>query len=265
MKVDIGAPTTARDYPGLVLSDTDYFGNLRRARAFEWSRELKALDQPFDRDAWPLQPHNSNYTHVANANVMEVSAGALEPPFFDLSADPAVNYGAIGTLIGAQMAAAFDVGGRQFGPIGELASIFTPTEAARFDALRDSLSTRLSSIEIMPGVRLPGNLVADEVINDIIGIQIALDAYHGSLNGRPAPTLDGLTGDQRFFLGRTQMWRSAFVPAFLQWLASTGHNTPPPIRMNVTVQHVDAWYGAFDVQPGQRLYLRPDQRLHFLF
>jgi len=265
MKLDIGAPTAARDYPGLVLSDTDYFGNLRRAREYEWRREVASLDKPFDRNEWPLQPHNSNYSYVPNANVMEVSAGALEPPFFDLAADPAVNYGAIGTLIGAQMAAAFDVTGRQYGPDGGLAAIFTPQETARLNALRDSLARRLSTIEALPGVRLPGNLIVDEDINDIVGMQIALDAYHNSLNGRPAEVIGTTTGDQRFFLGHAQMWRSAFVPAFIQWLAATGHNTPPPIRMNVTVQHLDAWYDAFGVQAGQKLYLRPDERLRFFF
>ena len=265
MRLDIGAPAQASDYRGLVLTDTDYFGNLRRARAFEWKRQIASLAKPFDRDAWPLQPHNTNYAYVSNANVLDVSAGALEPPFFDLSADAAVNYGAVGTLIAAQMAAAFDHNGRHFGPDGSRMEIFDAADALRLDAQRDTLSAQLSQLEALPGLALHGRLIVDEDVNDIIGIEVALDANHHSLNGTTPPVLEGTTGDQRFFLGRAQMWRAAFVPNFIRVLVATGHNTPPPIRIAVTAQHVDAWYDAFSVTPDQRLYVPPEKRLHFLF
>ena len=174
-----------------MLTDTDYFGNLRRARAFEWKRQIASLAKPFDRDAWPLQPHNTNYAYVPNANVLEVSAGALEPPFFDLSADAAVNYGAVGTLIAAQMAAAFDRNGRHFGPDGSRMEIFDAADALRLDAQRDTLSAQLSQLEALPGLALHGALIVDEDVNDIIGIEVALDAYHHSLNGTTPPALDG--------------------------------------------------------------------------
>jgi putative endopeptidase len=265
MRLDIGAPAHATDYRGLVLSDTDYFGNLRRARAFEWKRQIASLAKPFDRDAWPLQPHNTNYAYIPNTNILDVSAGALEPPFFDLSADPAVNYGAVGTLIAAQMAAAFDGNGRHFGPDGSATEIFSPSENARLDAQRDSLSAQLSQREALPGLPLQGALLVDEDANDIIGIGVALDAYHRSLNDSPAPVRDGTTGDQRFFLGRAQMWRAMFVPNFIRVLVATGHNTPPPIRIAFTAQHSDAWYDAFGVTSDQRMYIPPEKRLHFLF
>jgi putative endopeptidase len=265
MQLDIGSPDARRDYAGLVLSDTDYFGNLRRARAHEWRRQVATLGGRFDRTAWPLQPHNANYAYVPTTNVMEVSAAALEPPFFDPGADPAINYGAIGTLMGAEMAAAFDRTGRRFGPDGGLLDVFTPAEVARLDSLRDSVAAQFSRCEPVPGLHLQGALIADEVTNDVIGIQLALDAYHASLEGREAPVRDGTTGDQRFFLGRAQMWRAAFVPAFLRALVATGHNTPPPQRINGTLPHVDAWYTAFDVRPEQPMYVEPARRWRFLF
>jgi putative endopeptidase len=265
MQLDIGSPDTRRDYAGLVLSDTDYFGNLRRERAYEWRREVAALGRRFDRSAWPLQPHNANYAYVPSVNVMEISAAALEPPFFDLAADPAVNYGAIGTLMGAEMAAAFDRTGRRFGPEGGLLDVFTPAEVARLDSLRDSVAVQFSRYEPVPGLHLQGALIADEVTDDVVGIQLALDAYHASLRGREAPVLDGTTGDQRFFLGRAQMWRAAFVPAFLRALVATGHNTPPPQRINGTLPHIDAWYTAFGVGPDQPMYVAPARRWRFLF
>ncbi|MEP6834383.1 MAG: M13 family metallopeptidase [Gemmatimonas sp.] len=265
MRLDIGAPATTHDYRGLVFSDTDYFGNLRRARDYEWKRQVASLVQPLARPGWLFQPYNANYAYVPIWNAMEVTAGALEPPFFDMNADAAVNYGAIGTLIGAQMAAAFDHNGRRFGPKGALMDLFTADESKRIDGLRDSLSARLSTLEAFPGLRLQGPLIVDEDMNDIIGIQVALDAYHNVLNGTVAPVRDGTTGDQRFFLGRAQMWRAVFVPSFLRGLVANGRNTPPPLRIAVTAQHVDAWYDAFAVTPDRRLYIEPGKRPHFLF
>ncbi|MEP6495007.1 MAG: M13 family metallopeptidase [bacterium] len=265
MQLDIGSSGHTRDYAGLAISDTDFFGNIRRARAYEWRRQTGALAKPFDRNVWPLQPHNANYSYLPTANAMEIAASALEPPFFDITADPAVNYGAIGTLIGAQMAAAFDRNGRQFGANGGRTAIFTPDDVRRLDAVRDSLAGRLSLIEAQPGLHLQGALIADEITDDIVGIQIALDAYHSLPTAQPATVLDGTTADQRFFLGRAQMWRAVFVPNILRALVATGRNTPPPIRINTTARYIDAWFDAFDVQPGQALYLEPRSRLRFLF
>jgi putative endopeptidase len=268
MQLDVGSPDAQRarrDYAELVLSDTDYFGNVRRARAFEWRRQVAALGGRFDRTAWPIEPHSANYAYVPTANVMEIAAAALEPPFFDLAADPAVNYGAIGTLMGAEMAAAFDRTGRRFGPGGELRDVFTPAEVARLDSLRDAVAAELSRREPVPGLHLQGALIADEVTDDVVGVRLALDAYHASLGGAEAPARDGTTGDQRFFLGRAQMWRAAFVPAFLRVLVATGHNTPPPLRINATAPHVDAWYTAFDVGPDAAMYVEPARRWRFLF
>jgi putative endopeptidase len=265
MEVDVGAPKTTRDYRGLVFSDTDYFGNLRRARDYEWKREIETLDKPFDRTVWPLQPHNANYAYIPAANIAEASAGALMPPFFDITADPAVNYGGAGTMIAAQMAAAFDENGREIGPEGGMMQLFTPDETARLDAARDSLAAQLSAFEPLPGMHLNGGVLAREILDDIVGLQVALDAYHESLSGKPAPVLDGLTGDQRFFLGRGQMWRAVFAPPFLRTLIANAWNTYPPIRIAVTSQHIDAWYDAFNVHAGQKMYIEPARRLHFLF
>jgi putative endopeptidase len=196
---------------------------------------------------------------------MVITAGALEPPFFDLTADPAVNYGAIGTLMASQMAAAFDDNGRHFGGNGGFREILTGGDEARFDSLKQALSAEYSKVEPIPGFPVHGDLVVNEAIDDVVGIQVALDAYHRSLRGQSAKTLDGFTGDQRFFLGRAQMWRAAFVPAFYRVQSATGRNAPPFQRVNGPIRHIDAWYQAFGVSPGDKMYVEPTKRVRFLF
>ncbi len=261
MQFHIGYPDRFEDYAGVTVDDTDFYGNVSRAAAWAWRRDVRRLNRPFDRNAWALTPIYPQYAYVPTTNTVEVPAALLSPPFFDPRADEAVNYGAVGTTIGAMIVNAFSVGGINYDADGRLNPWLPAADAARFDEMRARLSSRYSLEEPIPGMHLKGELVVDEAICDVGGVQIALDAYHASLNGRPAPVLDGYSGDQRFFLGRAQMWRAKFSAEFLRNQIATGTNSPPYMRINGPLPQVDGWYAAFQVSPGDKLYVAPEARL----
>jgi putative endopeptidase len=262
MNVNIGYPDTVADYTGLDISDTDLYGDVVRASAFDWRRQVRRLDAPFDHSEWVFTPQSVNYSYTPTTNTLEIPAATLQPPFFDLNADDAVNYGAVGALIGSQMIGAFDNRGRHYDADGRLRDWLTADESVKFAAMTTAIAQQYSAIEPLPGLHVKGELVADEAVDDIGGLLVALDAYHLSLNGRPAPVLDGFTGDQRVFLGRAQMWRAKFDRAFVRAQVATGRNAQPFLRVNGPVRNVDAWYAAFGVKPGDKMYLAPQDRVH---
>jgi putative endopeptidase len=259
--LDVGYPDTYKAPAALVVSDTDHYGNVVRARAFAWRERVHHLNDPFDRTAWPMTPQTATYGYTVETNAIVMPAALLQPPFFDPQADPAVNYGAIGALMGGQVASALDDRGRHFDADGRRRELLAPDETRRFLALRQAISDRYSRVEPLPGLHLKGDLLADEAIDDLGGLLAALDAYHASLGGGPAPVIDGYTGDERFFLGWAQMWRAKFAPAFVRAQVATGANAPPCMRVNGPLRHVDAWYAAFDVQPTDRMFLPPGDRV----
>lgn len=261
MKVNIGYPDKFEDYRGLVISDTDLYGDVTRAMAFNWQRRVSKLNQPFDRSNWIFTPQTVNYAYIATTNTLEIPAATLQPPFFDLKADEAVNYGAIGALIGLTIINGFDSQGRHYDMDGRMRDWWTREESEKFDVMAKQLSAQYSAIEPLPGVRVKGELLVNESIGDLGGLMIALDAYHLSLKGQPAPILNELTGDQRFFLGRAQMWRAKFDVPFIRNQLATGQNAPPFLRVNGPVRNIDAWYDAFNVKPGDKLYLAPEARV----
>ncbi len=262
MQVNIGYPDAVADYSGLQISDTDLYGDVARATAFNWHRLVHRLGAPYDRSEWTFTPQSVNYSYNATANTLEIPAATLQPPFFDLNADRAVNYGAVGSMIAAQMIGAFDNRGRHYDADGRLRDWLTPSEAAKFEAMTAAVAAQYSAIEPLPGIHVKGELVADEAVDDIGGLLVALDAYHLALGSQPAPVLDGFSGDQRVFLGRAQMWRAKFDRAFVRSLLATGRNAQPFLRVNGPVRNLDAWYAAFDVQPGDKMYVAPEQRVH---
>jgi putative endopeptidase len=261
LNVKIGYPSKWRDYTALQISDSDLFGDIERSAAFDWRRKVTRLYQPVDRTEWGITPQTVNAYYSPTRNEIVFPAAILQPPFFDPSADMAVNYGGIGAVIGHEMTHGFDDQGRHFDGTGALAEWWTPDDNAKFVAQTKTLGAEYSAFEPVPGAHIKGDQTMGENIADLGGLLLALDAYHTSLDGKPAPVVGGLTGDQRLFLGFAQIWRSAIRPdALRQQLVSDPHS-PETARVNGTIRNVDGWYAAWNVKPGDALYLAPDQRV----
>jgi putative endopeptidase len=257
----IGYPDRWRDYSGLEVSASDAFGNARRVSLFEWQRELARLDKPTDRDEWFMTPQTVNAYYNPVFNEIVFPAAILQPPFFDPAADPAVNYGAIGGVIGHEMGHGFDDQGSKSDARGVLRTWWNERDEAAFKQLGDRLAGQYSQFEPLPGLRLNGRLSLGENIGDLGGLSVAFEAYRLSLDGRSALVIDGMTGDQRFFHGWAQVWRTLFREQRLRNQIMTGPHSPAEFRVNGVVRNVDAWYEAFDVKPGDKLYLPPEQRV----
>jgi putative endopeptidase len=202
---------------------------------------------------------NAYYSSTHNEIVFP--AAILQPPFFDPSADPAVDFGAISAVIGHEMTHGFDDQGRRFDGSGALADWWTPEDTAKFTSQTDRLGAQYSAFEPLPGAHVNGQLTMGENIADLGGLLVALDAYHVFLRGRPAPVIDGLTGDQRVFLGWAQIWRGASRDDALRQQLVTDPHSPPRARVDEVVRNIDAWYAAWNVKPGDALYLPPEKRV----
>ena len=261
MRFHLGYPDEAEDYAGLALAEDDAYGNLRRSDAYKWRRKIRLLDQPFRNRSWSLTADYPNYNYQVATNTLEIPAALLQPPFFDPHADAALNYGAIGSLIAQLMVGAFDPQGRHFDANGRQREWWTPADVTYFDGQVQKLSAQYSAVEALPGLHVKGELVVSEALDDLGAVQIALDAYHAETRDHPAPPLDGFSADQRYFLGRAQMWRARFSPNFVRNQIATGANAPPFLRVNGPLRNTDAWYAAFDVKPGDALYLPPQERV----
>jgi putative endopeptidase len=258
--VGIGYPDHWRDYAALEIRRDDAFGNAWRAQEFEYRHQLAKLGRPVDRGEWWLGAHTVNAVFLPLQNAMNFPAGILEPPFYDRNADPAYNYGAIGSVIGHETSHSFDNLGAEFDAEGRLRNWWTPADSAHFRETSQALVRQYNSYEPFPGLHLNGELTLGENIADLAGLAAAYDAYHASLRGRPAPVIGGLTGDQRFFLGYAQSRREHTREATLRNLIAADGHAPGRYRAE-TVRNLDAWYAAFAVRPGQRLYLEPAQRV----
>jgi len=256
----IGYPTQWRDYSALTISRGDLVGNVARANAFEFQRELGKLGRPIDRAEWFMTPMTINAYANPTLNEIVFPAAILQPPFFDPKADPAVNYGAIGAVIGHEISHHFDDQGRKYDATGKLTDWWTPQDVARFKVFTDALVKQYDGYQPLPGQNIQGELTLGENIADLAGLTVAIDAYHASLNGKPAPVIDGTTGDQRFYYGWAQVWRTKYrEPALRQQLLSDPH--APGHYRTLTVRNLDPWYAAFGAKPGQKTYLAPEQRI----
>jgi putative endopeptidase len=259
-KVGVGYPDTWRDYAALVVKPDDALGNLERARLAETRHQLAKLGQPVDRGEWWMTPQTVNAVNLPLQNALNFPAAILEPPFFDPGADAAANYGSIGATIGHEISHSFDNTGAEFDAQGRLANWWTPSDAAHFKAAGAKLIAQYNAYEALPGLHLNGAQTLGENIADLAGLAVAHDAYIKSLGGKPAPVIDGLSGDQRFFLAFAQSWRSKTRDAALRaQVVSDGH-APGRFRAQ-TVRNIDAWYDAFAPKPGQALYLKPEDRV----
>ncbi|RKH12460.1 hypothetical protein D7V97_08490 [Corallococcus sp. CA053C] len=253
----MGYPVKWRDYGALEVKRDDAVGNAIRAASFEYERNLAKLGNPVDRDEWFMPPMQVNAYANPTMNEIVFPAAILQPPFFDPHADPAVNYGAIGAVIGHEISHHFDDQGRKYDPEGRLTDWWKPKDVQRFKVYTDQLVAQYAQYEPLPGTKVNGELTLGE---NIAGLLVAYDAYQLSLGGKPAPVLEGFSGDQRFFLGHAQVWRSKYREEALRQQLVVDSHTAGHFRPNVS-RNIDARYQAFDVKPGQKLFLPPEQRV----
>ena len=258
----IGYPDKWRDYSPLEIRAGDAFGNVARAVAFDWERQVQRLGGPTDRGEWGMTPQTINAYYNATFNEVVFPAAILQPPFFDPHADAAVNYGAVGGVIGHEMGHGFDDQGAKSDAHGVLHTWWLPQDTEAFHARVDRLAAQYDSYSVLPGLNINGRLTLGENIGDLGGLSVSNDAYHRSLRGKSAPRLAGLSGDQRFFLSWAQLWRQKQRDEDLRSQVTSDPHSPAKFRVNGVVRNVDAWYQAFDVRPRDKLYLPPAERVH---
>jgi putative endopeptidase len=257
----IGYPDKWKDYAALSVRRDDLLGNVRRAAEWQWNYQIARLDKPVDRAEWQMTPQEINAYYNPSNNEIVFPAAILQPPFFDPNADAAVNFGAIGAVIGHEMGHGFDDQGRKFGPDGAMQDWWTPKDAQVFAARTARLIKEFSAFEALPGLQVNGANTIGENIGDLGGLNMAHEAYRISLKGQPAPVIDGLTGDQRFFLAYAQVWREKYREGALRELVMSDVHSPSQFRVNGPLPNIDAWYSAFNVQPGDKLFIKPAERV----
>jgi putative endopeptidase len=257
----IGYPDQWRDYSGLQVVRGDAYGNAKRQAIFDWNHDLERLPRPTDKDEWFMTPQTVNAYYNPVFNEIVFPAAILQPPFFDPNADPAVNYGAIGGVIGHEMGHGFDDQGAKSDAQGVLRDWWNANDVAAFTAVTDRLVAQYDAFSPLEGINVNGRLTLGENIGDNGGLQVALHAYNLSRNGAAAPVIDEISGEQRFFLGWAQAWRQNIRDAALRNQILSDPHSPASYRCNGTVRNMDTWYTAFNVQPGDALYLAPDQRV----
>jgi putative endopeptidase len=259
----IGNPVRFIDYSPIRVERGDLLGNVMRANEFQWNLQLSRLPNPVDRSLWAMTPQTINAYYSPLSNQITFPAAILQPPFFNPQADPAVNYGAIGAVIGHEIGHGFDDQGRRFDATGRLRDWWTAETDRRFTERTTRLREQYNSYAAIPGLNINGQLTMGENIGDVGGLEMAYAAYrrYVAQHGEPR-VIDGLTGDQRFFLAFAQAWRSNVREGALRERVLTDPHSPPEWRVNGVVRNVDAWYRAFNIQPSDRLYLPPEQRVH---
>jgi predicted metalloendopeptidase len=258
--VGVGYPDSWRDYSSLTINPADAYANLKSARIAEYRHQLAKIGKPMDRAEWWMPPQLVNAVNLPVQNALNFPAAILVRPFFDPKADPAFNYGAIGGVIGHEISHSFDNNGALFDSTGRLRNWWTPADFAKFQQSGDALAKQYDTYEPFPGIHVNGKLTLGENIADVAGLQAAYEAYRASLNGKEAPVIDGFTGDQRFFIAYAQSWATKMRDEALKARIATDGHAPGNYRA-LTVRNIDAWYTAFNVKPGDKLYLAPKDRV----
>jgi putative endopeptidase len=258
--VKVGYPDTPHDYSKVVIRADDLVGDVRRAAAADAAFYAARRNGPVDRDDWAMTPQTND---AYNGGLIDIvfPAGILQPPIFDETADPAINYGAVGGVIGHELTHGFDDQGRKYDSTGRLRDWWQASDAKTFEARAKMFGAQYSTYEPVPGAHVNGQLTMGENIADLGGLNLALDAYHASLRGQPAPVIDGLSGDQRVFLGWAQAWRGKVRDDTVRRQVVSDPHSPRQYRVNGPARNIDAWYAAFGVKPDEKLYLAPDQRV----
>ena len=261
IRVKVGYPDRWRDYSTLEVRAGDALGNRKRALLWDWQQGIARLGQPTDREIWGMPPQAVNAYSNSFFNEIVFPAAILQPPYFDPVADPAVNYGGIGGVIGHEMSHEFDDQGAKTDAKGAQRDWWSKADGDRFKALAARLAEQYSRFEPIPGRHINGQATLSENIGDLGGLNIALEAYHIALGGKPAPILDGTTGDQRVFLSWAQTYRENIRDEALRAALDSNPHSPSMARVNGIVRNMDAWYDAFGVTPAERLYLAPYDRV----
>jgi len=257
----IGYPNKWRDYSKLAIKKDDLVGNVMRTATFAYNRNISKLGKPIDREEWGMTPQTINAYYNSRLNEIVFPAAILQPPFFNAQADDAVNYGAIGAVIGHEIGHGFDDKGSQSDGDGNLRNWWTKEDEARFKAKTDMLVKQYDAFEPVPGYHVNGDLTLGENIGDNSGLAIAYKAYKISLHGQPAPVIDGLSGDQRFFMGFGQVWRSKMRDEAQINQVKTDPHSPGQFRANGTLRNQAAFYEAFGIKEGDKMYLKPEDRV----
>ena len=258
-QIKVGYPDTPRDYSNVVIRSDDLLGNVRRAASANWAFYANRSKGAVDKTDWLMTPQTNN---AYNGSLRDIvfPAGILQAPVFDANADPAINYGAVGAVIGHELTHGFDDQGRTIDSTGALRDWWTPADAAEFKRRAAILGAQYAKFEPVPGVHINPDLTMGENLADVGGLAMALDAYHVSLNGKPAPVLNGLTGDQRVFLGWAQAWAGKATPEEIKRYTTSDPHSFRKYRVNGVVRNIDQWYAAFGIKPGDALYIPPDKR-----
>ena len=260
MDVMVGYPDKFRDYGALEIKADDLYGNVERASAFNYAYDMEDLGKPVNHKKWVMNPQTVNAYNGGGENKIVFPAGILQPPFFDPNADDAVNYGGIGAVIGHEISHGFDDQGRKFDASGSVRDWWTAEDGKRFDAEAKVFGDEYAKFEAAPGAFVNPKLTMGENIADFAGVQVALDAYHHSLGGKPAPMIDGLTGDQRFFLAYAQVWREKQREDAIRSQVTTDPHSPGRFRIWGPLRNVQAWYDAFGITPDNAMYIPPEKR-----
>ena len=257
----VGYPNEWRDYSDLDISSTDLVGNYKAYAEFNYNEEIEKIGGPVDEEDWGMTPQTVNAYYSPVRNEIVFPAGILQPPFFDMNAEMAVNYGGIGAVIGHEMGHGFDDQGSKYDGEGNLNSWWTDADREAFDKRGKALSAQYSAYEPIEGVNINGDLTLGENIGDLAGLTIAYKAYMKSLDGEQAPVMDGFTGPQRVFIGWAQVWRGKYREDAIRQQVLSDPHSPAEYRVNGTVVNVPAFYEAFDVKPGDELYVAPENRV----
>jgi predicted metalloendopeptidase len=260
LRVSVGYPDTWPSYAGLAVRPGDAYGNADRVERFEYAENIRKLHRPVDRAEWSLTPQEVNAVNMPAMNAMNFPAAILQPPFFDPARPSAMNYGSIGAAIGHEISHSFDNLGAAFDARGRLRNWWTPADLAHFNAAAEQLVRQYDGYRPFPDLAVNGRLTLTENLADLTGLAAAYDAWRASLGGKPAPGFAGLTGDQQLFVSYAQTWRSKARDARLRQQILTDGHAPGQYRA-LTVRNIDAWYDAFDVKPGEALYLAPGDRV----
>jgi putative endopeptidase len=258
--IKVGYPDHTRDYSKLVIRRDDLLGDVLRCAALDWSFQTDRFFGPVDRSDWTMTPQ-TNDAYNGSLRDIVFPAGILQPPVFDPNADPAINYGAAGAIIGHELTHGFDDQGRKIDASGALRDWWTTKDASTFKVRADVLGNQFSRFEPIPGVHVNGELTMGENIADLGGLALALDAYRESLHEQPAPTLDGLTGEQRVLLGWAQAWRGKVSDDYVRKQVVSDEHAPRQFRVIGPTRNLDQWYNAYGVQPGDKMYLPPNERV----